>query len=53
MELAIIQQKIHEIRTTVEDHSDQLTKIYGAIETLLAGKENQKNWDERERIGFK
>jgi len=23
------------------------------IETLLAGKENQKNWDERDRIGFR
>jgi hypothetical protein len=45
--------QIQEIRTTVEDHGEQLVKIYGAIETLLTEKEAQKTWDERERIGYK
>ena len=45
--------QIEEIRETVDDHTGQLSKIYGAIENLLAEKENQKNWDERERIGFR
>jgi hypothetical protein len=46
--------QIQEIRLTVEDHSEQLTKIYGAIESLLAAKEAQQDWlQSRERIGFK
>jgi hypothetical protein len=46
--------QIQEIRLTVEDHSEQLTKIYGAIESLMAAKEAQQDWlQTRERIGFK
>jgi len=45
--------EIQEIRQTVENHSEQLVKIYGAIEKLLAEKEAQKSFAERERIGFK
>jgi phage regulator Rha-like protein len=45
--------EVQEIRETVENHSEQLTKIYAAIETLLTEKESQKTWAERERIGFK
>ena len=45
--------EIQEIRQTVENHSEQLIKIYGAIEGLLTGKEAEKTWQERERIGFK
>jgi phage regulator Rha-like protein len=45
--------EVQEIRETVENHSEQLTKIYAAIETLLTEKETQKTWAERERIGFK
>ena len=46
--------QIQEIRRTVEDHSEQLTKIYGAIESLMAAKEAQQDWlQTRERIGFK
>jgi phage regulator Rha-like protein len=44
--------EVQEIRQTVENHSEQLTKIYAAIETLLTEKETQKSWEERERIGF-
>jgi hypothetical protein len=45
--------EIQEIRQSVENHSEQLIKIYGAIEGLLTGKEAEKTWQERERIGFK
>jgi hypothetical protein len=45
--------EIQEIRQTVESHSEQLVKIYGAIETLLAAKEAQESFADRERIGFK
>lgn len=46
--------QIEEIRLTVQDHSEQLTKIYGAIESLMAAKEAQQDWlQTRERIGFK
>ena len=46
--------QIQEIRLTVEDHSEQLTKIYGAIESLMTAKEAQQDWlQTRERIGFK
>lgn len=45
--------EIQEIRLTVDNHSEQLGKIYAAIETLLTEKETQKSWEERERIGFK
>jgi len=45
--------EIQEIRRTVGNHSEQLGKIYVAIETLLTEKDEQKSWEERERIGFK
>lgn len=45
--------EIQEIRQTVENHGEQLDKIYVAIEALLTEKEAQKSWAERERIGFK
>ncbi len=45
--------EIQEIRQTVENHSEQLVKIYGAIETLLKEKESQQAWADREPIGFK
>jgi hypothetical protein len=45
--------EIQEIRQTVESHSEQLVKIYGAIETLLTAKEAQESFADRERIGFK
>ncbi len=43
---------IEEIRQTVCDHDDQLKMIYAAIEVLLAEKDQQKSWEERDRIGF-
>lgn len=45
--------EIQEIKRTVENHSEQLAKIYGAIEFLLTKKASEKKWEERERVGFK
>lgn len=45
--------QIQEIRSTVETHDEQLTKIYEAIGQLMAAKETLQTWEERERIGFK
>ena len=44
--------QVMEIRQTVENHSEQLAKIYLAINTLLTEREKLKTWAERERIGF-
>ncbi|HEY4063467.1 MAG TPA: hypothetical protein VGM30_16285 [Puia sp.] len=45
--------QIQEIKETVENHNEQLSKIYDAIENLLKEKEDEKSWQERPRIGFK
>jgi phage regulator Rha-like protein len=45
--------QIQEIKETVENHNEQLSKIYDAIENLLKEKETEKSWQERPRIGFK
>jgi hypothetical protein len=46
--------QVEEIRRTVENHDEQLTKIYGAIENLMSEKEAEKEaWETRERIGFR
>lgn len=46
-------EQILEIRQSVTNHNEQLSQIYDAIENLLDEKAAQKNWSERERIGFK
>jgi hypothetical protein len=53
MQYKELAEEILKIKQTVENHSEQLTKIYGAIEFLLAKKASEKKWEERERIGFK
>jgi hypothetical protein len=45
--------QIDKIRQTVAGHSEQLRQIYDVIGKILEGKEEQKKWEERERIGFK
>ena len=42
-----------ELHERIGEHDTQLAAIYGAIENMLDEKEEQKNWKERERIGFK
>lgn len=45
--------EIKEIKATVGDHSEQLTRIYAAIESLLVEKAAQRSWEDREPIGFR
>jgi hypothetical protein len=46
--------QVEDIRRTVENHDEQLTRIYGAIENLMSEKEAEKEaWETRERIGFR
>jgi phage regulator Rha-like protein len=45
--------EVKEIRETVNNHGEQLKLLYEAIENFLDDKIEQKNLDERERIGFK
>ena len=46
-----------ELKDRIDSHDMQLSSIYDAIENLLDEKEEEKskhkNWEERERIGFK
>jgi len=42
-----------ELNERIGEHDTQLAAIYDAIENLLDEKTEQKNWDQRERIGFK
>jgi phage regulator Rha-like protein len=42
-----------ELHERIGEHDTQLAGIYNAIENLLDEKAGQKNWKERERIGFK
>lgn len=46
-------QQVKELKDTTSNHNARLNRIYQALETLLADKAGQKNWDDRERIGFK
>jgi hypothetical protein len=49
VELAI---EVKKIRETVDNHGEQLKLLYDAIENFLDTKTEQKNWDDRDRIGF-
>ena len=42
-----------ELHERIGEHDTQLAAIYDAIENLLDDKVQKKNWQERERIGFK
>ena len=48
-----IKEKLHEIMERVGEHDIQLHHLYQAMENLIDEKAAQKNWEERERIGFK
>gem|GEM_PF-474421 len=47
-----LEAQIQSIWLTVNSHDEQLKMIYSAIESLLAEKDKQKSWEEREMIGF-
>lgn len=44
---------VKKLKERLDNHDAQLSGIYDAIENLLDEKVAQKNWGERERIGFK
>lgn len=48
-----LQIQIKEINEKIGEHDIQLNQIYDAMENLLDEKIDQKDWNERERIGFK
>jgi hypothetical protein len=41
------------LREKIGDHDAQLNEIYTAIENLLDDNSKQRDWEDRERIGFK
>ena len=42
-----------ELHERIGEHDTQLAAIYDAIENLLEDKTEKKNWEERERIGYR
>jgi len=42
-----------ELHERIGEHDTQLAAIYDAIENLLDDKAEKKNWDERNRIGYR
>lgn len=46
-------EQIKELRSTTDNHNEQLNQIYDALKRLLEEKVKQRKWVERERIGFK
>lgn len=48
----LIADKLNKIEDRLGSHDDQLKQIYQAIEDLLEEKVEQKDWNNRQRIGF-
>jgi phage regulator Rha-like protein len=48
-----LKEQLKEIKERLGEHDVQLNQIYDAMENLLDEKAAQRNWDTRERIGFK
>lgn len=48
-----VAEKLLKIEERLGGHDVQLKGIYDVIENLLDKKADEKNWEERERIGFK
>lgn len=48
-----ILEQLKDLKARIGNHDVQLNQIYDVIENLLDDKVEQKNWKERERIGFK
>jgi len=45
--------QIKDLKAITGSHTQQLNKIYEALENMLDEKTVEKKWEERERIGFK
>jgi hypothetical protein len=48
-----LRAQIKLIKERLGEHDVQLNQIYDAMENLLEERVSQKNWEHRERIGFK
>jgi phage regulator Rha-like protein len=48
-----LKEQLKMIKEKIGEHDAQLNQIYDSIENLLDEKANQRNWEQRERIGFK
>jgi phage regulator Rha-like protein len=53
VELKDVSGQLEFLKNRIANHDAQLNEIYSAIENLLDEKVNQKDWQDRERIGFK
>jgi hypothetical protein len=57
IQYADVLKAVDGLKERIDGHDAQLNQIYDALENMLdkkAGEEyRQKEWDERERIGFK
>ena len=47
-----LKEQLKEIKERLEEHDAQLNQLYDAMENLLDEKAAQRNWENRERIGF-
>jgi phage regulator Rha-like protein len=45
--------EIAELKKTVGTHDKKLNQLFQALELLLQEKQHEKDWSDRERIGFK
>jgi hypothetical protein len=45
--------QLQELKQRIGEHGVQLSQIYEALENMLDEKAAQRNWNNRERIGFK
>ena len=48
-----LKKQLQDIKKRISLHDEQLNGLYDAIENLLDEKGALRNWEERERIGFK
>ena len=48
-----LKKQLNEIKERLGEHDAQLNHIYEALENLIDEKAAQRNWENRERIGFK
>ena len=53
MTYAELAKALTDIQQRVGNHDEQLNLIYEAIENILDSKAEQKNWEERNLIGFR
>jgi len=53
VDLKDVSEQLEFLKNRIANHDAQLNEIYTAIENLLDEKVNQKDWQGRERIGFK